>query len=122
MLVKSNQCFQKNVKTCLQNRKSYLMPPSRHSHFYPILILAVDMVELPQQHANTTVHWLLALPLPIVAKSSILNMVELLDPFLKTWPCTKTSCFFYYYFKIMPPLLKVISFFSVTFYSMMKYF
>ena len=30
--------------------------------------------------------------------------------------------FFYYYFKIMPPLLKVISFFSVTIYSMMKYF
>ena len=25
----SNQRFQKNVKTCLQNKKVYLMPPSR---------------------------------------------------------------------------------------------
>ena len=36
----SNWRFQKNVKTCLQNKKAYLM------------------VELLQQHANTTVHWL----------------------------------------------------------------
>ena len=54
----SNWRFQKNVKTCLQNKKSYLMPPSRSDHFHPILILPVKMVELPQQHANTTVHWL----------------------------------------------------------------
>ena len=55
MLVKSNRRFQKNVKTCLQN-KLYLMPPSRQNHFHPILIFAVDMVKLPLQRANTTVH------------------------------------------------------------------
>ena len=54
----SNWNFRKNVKTYLQNKKSYLMLPSRHGHFYPILILPVNMVELPQQHANITVHWL----------------------------------------------------------------
>ena len=50
--------FRKNVKTCLQHKKWYLMPPSRHDHLHPVLILPVKMVELPQQHANTTVHWL----------------------------------------------------------------
>ena len=35
-----NWGFRKNVKTCLQNKKSYLMPPSRHVHFHPILILS----------------------------------------------------------------------------------
>ena len=49
------------------------------------------MAELPQQHANITVHWLQALPLPIVAKTSILNMVEFLGLFLKTSPCMKIS-------------------------------
>ena len=34
----------KNAKTCLQNKKSYLMLSSRHSHFHPILILPVKMV------------------------------------------------------------------------------
>ena len=34
------------------------MPRSRHGHFHPILILHVKMVELPQQHGNTTAHWL----------------------------------------------------------------
>ena len=67
------------------------MLPSRHGHFHPILFLPVNMVELPQQHANTTVYWLQTLPLPIVAKSSILNVAEFLDPSLKTLPCTKTS-------------------------------
>ena len=42
----SNWGFQKNVKTGLQNKKSYLMPPSRHGHFHPILILPVKMIEL----------------------------------------------------------------------------
>ena len=54
----SNWGFRKNVKACLQNKKLYLMPPSRHGHFHPILILSVKMVELPQQHANPFVHWL----------------------------------------------------------------
>ena len=31
------------------------------------------------------------LPLPIVAKRSILNVAEFLDPFLETSPCTKTT-------------------------------
>ena len=53
----SNWRFQKNVKACLQNKEVYLMPHSRHSHFHPILIFPLKMVELPQQHANT-VHWL----------------------------------------------------------------
>ena len=39
--IESNWCFQNNVKTCLQNKK---------------LIFPVKMVELSQQHANTTVH------------------------------------------------------------------
>ena len=54
----SNWRFRKNVKTCLQNKKSYLMPPSRHGHFHLILILPVKMVELHQQHKNITVLWL----------------------------------------------------------------
>ena len=53
-----NWHFRKNIKTCLQNKKSYLMLPSMHGHFHPILILPVKMVELLQQHANSTVHWL----------------------------------------------------------------
>ena len=54
--------------------------------FSPNFNLAVKMVQLLQQHANTTVHWLSTLLLPIVAKSSILNMAEFLDPSLKTLP------------------------------------
>ena len=54
----SNWHFRKNIKICLQNKKLYLMPPSKHGHFHPILILPVKMVELPQQHASTNVHWL----------------------------------------------------------------
>ena len=57
--------FRKNVKTCLQHKKSYLMPPSRHDHFHPVLILPV--------------------------KSSVLNVVQFLDPSLKTSPCINTS-------------------------------
>ena len=66
------------------------MLPSKDGQFHPILILPVKMIELLQQHANT-VHWLQALPLPIVATGSILNMAKFLDPPLKTLPCTKTS-------------------------------
>ena len=54
----SNWHFQKNAKACLQNKKSYLMLPSRDGHFHPILISPIKMVELSQQHANATVHWL----------------------------------------------------------------
>ena len=54
----SNWRFQKNVKTSLQNKKSYLMPLSRHGHFHPTLILHVKIVRLSQQHASTTVQWL----------------------------------------------------------------
>ena len=54
----SNWRFRKIIKTCLQNMKAYLMPPSGHGHFYPVLILPLKMVELPHQHTNTTVHWL----------------------------------------------------------------
>ena len=49
--------FRKNVKTCLHNKKSHLMPLSRHGHFHPILILHVKIVKLPQQHASTTVQF-----------------------------------------------------------------
>ena len=60
------------------------------------------------------------LPIPIVAKKSILNVAEFLDPPLKTLPCMKTSLVLcetslFSYFKMWPPLLKVM-FFSVTFY------
>ena len=56
---RSDWHFRENVKTCLQNKKTYLMPLSRHDHFHQILILHVKMVKLPQQHASTTVyHWL----------------------------------------------------------------
>ena len=56
------------------------------------------------------------LQLPIVTKSSILNVEEILDPPLKTSPCMKTilvSCetsLFSYHFEMWPPLLKVIVF------------
>ena len=51
----SNWHFRKNVKTCLQNKKLYLMLLSRHGHFHPILILHEKIAKLPQQHASTTV-------------------------------------------------------------------
>ena len=54
----SNWLFQENVKTCLQSKKLYLILLSRHDHFHPILILHVNIVQLPQQHESTTIHWL----------------------------------------------------------------
>ena len=39
-----------------QNKKAYVMPPSRHVYFHRILIFSLKMVELPQQHTNVTVH------------------------------------------------------------------
>ena len=60
MLVKqkSNWRIQKNAKTRQQNKKAYLMPPSRHGHFHLILILHLKMVDLQQKHENTAIHWL----------------------------------------------------------------
>ena len=59
MLVKQKVIiiFKKNVKAYLQNKKKYLMLPSSHGHFNPMLILPVKMTDLPQQHVNT-VYWL----------------------------------------------------------------
>ena len=48
--------FRKNGRTSLQNKKVYLMTPSRHDHFHLILILPLKTVKLPQQHTNTSVH------------------------------------------------------------------
>ena len=96
------------------------MLPSRYGHFHLILILPVRMVELSQQHAYTTVHWLQALPLPIAEKGFILNVTEL--------PCTKTSLVwyenqsFFLLFQNVAPLSKVILFFYVALYIMLKYF
>ena len=101
MFVKQKLAFSKKSKNMSTKQESVSDATFRHGHFQPILILPVMMVKLLQQHANTTVHWLQALLLPIVAKSSILNVAEFLDPSLKTLPCTKTSpvscdnqCFF----------------------------
>ena len=49
--------------------------------------------------------------LPIVAKSSILNVATFLDPSLKASPCTKfrvITSLFSYHFKMLPPLSEVI--------------
>ena len=88
-----------------------------------LLTLPVKIVELPQQHANT--HLVVSpsdealrkfLSLPIVAKSSILNVAEFVDPPLKTLPYIKTSpvscetSLFSYYFEMWPTLSKVIVF------------
>ena len=54
----SNWRFRKIIKTCIQNKKAYLMPPSRHGHFHAISIFPSKIVELLHQHANTPVHWL----------------------------------------------------------------
>ena len=45
----------KNMST-----KQEIVPAAafKECHFHVILILLEKMVELPQQHANTTVHWL----------------------------------------------------------------
>ena len=60
--------------------------------------------------------------------NSILNVAEFLDASLKTSPCTKTSPVWcknqslFLLFQNVAPLSKVILFFSVALYSMMKYF
>ena len=132
------------MKTCLQNKKSYLMPPSRHYHFHLILILPMKMVELVQQHANTTVHCIVCIRVstppqkhhpPFLPSHPSLKSANCPSPplFRQSPPlywvfvnlifrfCVKTSLFSYY-FEMLPPLSKVIVFFSVTFYSMIKYF
>ena len=40
--------FEKNVKTCPENKKVCLMSFSRHGHFHAIVNLSVKMFELPQ--------------------------------------------------------------------------
>ena len=90
----SNWRFQKNVKTCLQNKKSYLIPPSRDGYFHRILILPVKMVE--SYRSNMQIQLSIGCKhcyyqLPIVAKNSILNMAEFPDLSLKTPPCMKTN-------------------------------
>ena len=112
-----------NVKTCLQNTKLYLMPLSRHGHFHPILILPVKMVKLLQQHAKITVHFITNCWKELLPKCS-----RVLRSIFEKSPCMKTSLIsyenqsFFCYFKMLPLLLKIIVFFSVTFYNMMKYF
>ena len=65
------------------------------------------------------------LPLPIVGKSSILNVAEFLDLSLKTSPCTETSPAlsekqsFFLLFRNVDAFIKSIYFF---FYHMIKYF
>ena len=44
----SIQRFRKNVKICLENKKMYPIPLSRHGHFHAILNLPVKMTELLQ--------------------------------------------------------------------------
>ena len=41
----SNWRFRKNAKTCLENKKVYLIPLLRHGHFHAILNLLVKMIE-----------------------------------------------------------------------------
>ena len=84
------------------------MPRLRHGYSHPILVLPVKMVELPQQHVNTTVPWLQTLPLPILANSSILNVAGIC---LWKRRHARKPVFFSYYFEILPPLLTVIVFF-----------
>ena len=93
MLVKQKVIgvFEKLQKHAYKARNRIWRRHSRPGHSHLISILPVKMVELPQQHANVIVHWLQVLPLPIAAKSSIFNVVEFLDLFLKTSPCMKTS-------------------------------
>ena len=92
--------FWKNV-TCLQNKKAHLMPTSRHGPFHPILILPLKMVELPQQHANTTV---VKPTITNCCKELHLIVAAFLDLSLKTLPCTKpspASCENQYFFLII---------------------
>ena len=89
----NNWCFRKNVKTCLQNKKSHLMPLSKQGHFYPNFNFACKN----SQVVAATCKYYCALlcigckPYHQVAKSSILNEAEFWDLSLKTSPCTKTS-------------------------------
>ena len=79
-----------NVKTCLQNTKLYLMPPSRHGHFHPILILPVKTVKLLQQHAKITVHFITNCWKELLPKCS-----RVLRSIFEKSPCMKTSLISY---------------------------
>ena len=89
----SNWDLWKNVKTCVQNKKLYLVPPSRHGHCHPILILPVKMVELPQQTAICRYYC------PLVVNHTITNSCKELHlkcgrvprSVFETLPCMKSS-------------------------------
>ena len=86
----SNRRFRKNVKTCLQNKKVYLIPAFKAWPFSSDFNFASKDDRVT---AVTCKHCPLVVS-PIVTnccKSSILNMAKFLDPSLKTSPCTKTS-------------------------------
>ena len=89
--MKLKLAFSKKYENMSIKKESVSDAAFKHGHFHLILILPLKMVELLQQHANTTVHWLQALPLPIVVKNSILNLAEFLDLYFKKLPSTKTS-------------------------------
>ena len=80
--------FWKNVKTCLENKNFYLMPPSIHGHFHLILILPVKVVFLLQKHANTKV---VNPTITNCCKELHVNVAEFIDLLLKMLPCMKTS-------------------------------
>ena len=131
MLVKqSNWRFPKNVKTCLQNKKLGLMPPWRHGHFHPTLILPVKMVVT----AATYKYYCPLVVNPTITNCckefhlkcgriprSVFENVAIHENFSSfVWKpvfflIISKCCHFYW-----KSLLKV--FFSVTFYSMIKYF
>ena len=49
----------------------------KHDHFHPILILPVKIVELLQQHANTT--WFIGCKPYHYQRAPVLNVAEFLD-------------------------------------------
>ena len=113
--------FENNAKTNLQIKKSYLMPPSRHDYFHPILILPVKIVELPQQHANTTGPLVVNPTITNCCKELHLNVAEFLDPFSKMLLCTKAGLvlcenqFFFLLFRNVATIIENYCFFLLLF-------
>ena len=56
--MKQKLAFSKKYENMSIKQESVSDAAFKHGHFHPILILPLKMAELPQQHANTTVHWL----------------------------------------------------------------